>query len=291
MTVLTITRNRADLIHRCIVSIQKQTYKNYEHIIVDGCSEDNTEDVVKSYNDYHIRYIKLNHFGPEVQMKAGFEASKGAYVTFLDDDDEYLPDKIEKQVSLLDSLPYCYGMVYCWMTYYNSKNQVIKVHCPSYRGWVKDNAVAENRISGTPTIMVRRDILSRIGGIYHDSHCGLPGSDVYLATRICSVTNVDYIPESLVKVYTGHDHRRLSERNDTEFLMRSIRFHSCFLEDYPEVFNANPLRANYHLFYITRLSFKLGNYKKGFSSLKQLLDTNPSLRQVLSVISALLLKK
>ena len=59
VSIITITLNRADLIHRCIESIQKQTYSNFEHIIVDGNSTDNTEEVVKSYKDPRIKYIKL----------------------------------------------------------------------------------------------------------------------------------------------------------------------------------------------------------------------------------------
>jgi glycosyltransferase involved in cell wall biosynthesis len=49
VSIITITHNRANLIHRCIESIQKQTYTNYEHIIIDGASTDNTEEIVKSY--------------------------------------------------------------------------------------------------------------------------------------------------------------------------------------------------------------------------------------------------
>ena len=102
VSIITITYNRCDLIHRCIESIQRQTYHNYEHIIVDGNSIDQTEDIVKSYNDSHIKYIKLNERGPQIQMKAGSLEAKGKYVTFLDDDDEYLPTKIEKQVALFE---------------------------------------------------------------------------------------------------------------------------------------------------------------------------------------------
>ena len=103
VSIITITLNRADLIHRCIESIQRQTYTNYEHIIVDGNSDDNTEEVVLAYNDPHIRYIKLDRRGPEVQMRAGSSVAKGKYITLLDDDDEYLPEKLEKQVALFET--------------------------------------------------------------------------------------------------------------------------------------------------------------------------------------------
>jgi glycosyltransferase involved in cell wall biosynthesis len=293
VTILTATRNRASLIHRCIESIQKQTYRNYEHIIIDGNSEDDTEEVVKSYNDSHIKYIKLSEYGPEVQMRAGFEASRGSLIAFLDDDDEYLPEKIEKQVAAIEHLPVDYGMVYCWMTYYRNDdpNTPIKIHSPKYHGWVKDVAVAENRISGTPTLLVRREIIEKIGGVYQDSHCGLPGADVHLATRICSVCKVECMPESLVKVYVAHGKKRLSDTVDKEFFRNSIRFHQCFLDDYPEVFVKNPKRSNYHLYYLTRFYFKLGDYKNGFVSFGKLLRTCPSFIQLRNVLAALLLRK
>ena len=94
VSILTITYNRADLIHRCIESVQSQTFQDYEHIIADGGSSDNTEEVVLSYNDPHIKYIKLQNKGPEFQMREAFKLSTGQYITFLDDDDEYLPDKL-----------------------------------------------------------------------------------------------------------------------------------------------------------------------------------------------------
>ncbi|MEG0012310.1 MAG: glycosyltransferase family 2 protein, partial [Muribaculaceae bacterium] len=101
ISIITITRNRASLIHRCIESIQKQTYRHYEHLIIDGNSEDNTEAVVNAYavSDSHIKYIKLdkNHPIPQTYLIA-YKACKGDYITSLDDDDEYYPNKIEQQL-------------------------------------------------------------------------------------------------------------------------------------------------------------------------------------------------
>jgi len=122
VSVLTITYNRADLIHKCIESIQRQTYPNYEHVIVDGGSTDDTEEVVMKYHDSHIRYVKLKEKGPAIQMNRAFAESKGEMITFLDDDDEYLPMKISKQVERMEELGKDYGMVYCWMSYYNTEN-------------------------------------------------------------------------------------------------------------------------------------------------------------------------
>lgn len=55
VSIITITYNRGDLIHRCIESIQRQTYDNYEHIIIDGNSTDNTKEIVESYNNSSLK--------------------------------------------------------------------------------------------------------------------------------------------------------------------------------------------------------------------------------------------
>ena len=121
ITILTDTKNRAGLISRCIESIQKQTYRNYEHIIADGGS-DNTKEVVMTYNDPHIKYVKVPVGGPVVQTATSFAMSKGEFITFLDDDDEYLPEKLEKQLELMLSLPDEYGFIYGSMSYYDNES-------------------------------------------------------------------------------------------------------------------------------------------------------------------------
>lgn len=247
VSIITITYNRGDLIHRCIESIQRQTYSNYEHIIVDGNSTDNTKEVVEAYNDPHIRYIKLDTRGPQVQMKAGSEVATGKYVTFLDDDDEYIPEKIAKQVSLFETEPEDVGVVYCWMTYYKNDDPStpIRIHKTELRGFVGDIAPSRPLISGTPTMMLRREVFNEFGGAFNDS-IGLIMSDWEFMARVCQNYKVDYVPESLVKVYVDHGHKRLSTNFYQDKARKSIIFHRHFLNRFADVFDRNPRYATYH---------------------------------------------
>ena len=127
ISVVTITRNRGKLIGRCIQSVLNQTYKNIEHIVVDGASDDETDEVVSRFKDERLVYLKLReNWSLEKTYKFGTSKAKGEYICFLDSDDEYLPTKIEKQVNLIESLPEEYGMVYCWMTYYDSSKNTFR---------------------------------------------------------------------------------------------------------------------------------------------------------------------
>ena len=62
VSVITITRNRGKLIGRCIQSVLNQTYTNIEHIVVDGASDDETDEVVANFKDERLKYIKLVNF-------------------------------------------------------------------------------------------------------------------------------------------------------------------------------------------------------------------------------------
>ena len=99
VSVVIPTYNRADLLPRAIRSVLSQTYWNCELIIVDDCSTDNTREVVSTWTDSRIRYIRH----PENRhqsgaINTGIEHARGQYVAFLDDDDEWMPTKLEKQV-------------------------------------------------------------------------------------------------------------------------------------------------------------------------------------------------
>ena len=292
VSILTNTYNRADLIHRCIESIQKQTYKNYEHIIVDGNSTDNTEEVVKAYHDPHIVYVKLRERGPEKQMRAGSSIARGTFITFLDDDDEYLPDKIEKQVSFMESRPNNIGLVYCWMTYYDNSdpNTPVRFHKPKYKGDVSDICVSAPLICGTPTMMVRKDVFMSVGGTFDDSS-GIIGSDWELFARICQKCNVDYIPESLIKVYINHGFSRLSTDFYTEKAPKVIAFHNHFLREFKSNFDRHPEYRLLHYYNLCYAHASLGEKQQAWHYFKLLQPCHPGLQKCCRLLIKILFNK
>ncbi len=106
VSVVIPTYNREHIITRAIESVLNQSYKQLEIIIIDDCSSDKTEEIVnKKYgNNPQIHFYRLNrNSGACFARNTGVKRSKGDYVAFLDSDDEFLPDKIQKQISLLES--------------------------------------------------------------------------------------------------------------------------------------------------------------------------------------------
>ncbi len=84
----------------------EQTYQDFEIIIVDDGSKDNTEEVIKNIDDNRIRYIKHNiNRGSSAARNTGIENSKGKYIAFLDSDVIWLRDKLEKQINIFKIFP------------------------------------------------------------------------------------------------------------------------------------------------------------------------------------------
>jgi len=96
--------NAAPVICRAIDSVFAQTYSDYEIIVVDDGSTDNTAEVIKKYGG-KVRYIYQNNAGASVARNTGIEAATGDWIAFLDADDEWLPDKLKLQTELLARNP------------------------------------------------------------------------------------------------------------------------------------------------------------------------------------------
>lgn len=104
ITVITPTYNRGHLISKAIESVLNQTYGNWEYIIVDDASSDNTKEIVESFEDARIKFIRCKENGGNaVARNVGVNAAQGDYIAFLDSDDEYLPDYLEKAFNKLSN--------------------------------------------------------------------------------------------------------------------------------------------------------------------------------------------
>ena len=100
--------NTAKYITASIASVQKQTYPNWELIIVDDCSTDNTDEIVKPLlTDTRIRYLKNEvNSGAAVSRNRALREAKGKWIAFLDSDDLWLPEKLEKQIAFMEKNGY-----------------------------------------------------------------------------------------------------------------------------------------------------------------------------------------
>ncbi|MBU2541424.1 MAG: glycosyltransferase family 2 protein [Candidatus Omnitrophica bacterium] len=113
ISVIIITYNRSFVIKRAIESVLKQTYKDLEIILIDDASSDNTHEIISSITDDRVKLVRHDkNKGVAVSRNTGLKNSKGEFITFLDDDDEWLPEKLQTQLDLFKKLNSDVGLIY-----------------------------------------------------------------------------------------------------------------------------------------------------------------------------------
>ena len=98
VSVILPVYNRKDLVKKAIDSVQNQTYKNFELIIVDDGSSDGSSDYLLSLVNEFTRYTKHSNRSTALSLNTGIQLSCGEYITFIDSDDEYKPEHIESRI-------------------------------------------------------------------------------------------------------------------------------------------------------------------------------------------------
>ncbi|OGO07564.1 MAG: hypothetical protein A2Y92_06100 [Chloroflexi bacterium RBG_13_57_8] len=168
VSIIVPTRNRSHLVGFTIDSILKQTVRDFELIVVDDCSEDDTEKVVKSFNDVRIRYFRHDNARlVAANRNYGMSQAKGEYIAFCDDDDLWLPEKLEKQLvefekdSTLD-------MVCSNGVFFNDTGDLGLMYEKSWDNYLTYDIVLKKRPVQTSTVVLRKGVIDDIGGMNTD---------------------------------------------------------------------------------------------------------------------------
>ena len=196
VSVIIPTHNRADLLEKAVQSILDQTFTDFEILVCDDASTDNTPEVIERFKDERILYTRYetNRGVIEVRNNA-VTNSRGEYIAFLDDDDEWFPTKLEKQVALLDGSPDKLGAVYTGSCSIDMKlGRIMKVSCPTYRGNILSDLLKGNFIT-TSSIVIKKLCFEKLG-LFDPEYKSASDFDMWI--RIAEVFDFDYIIEPLV---------------------------------------------------------------------------------------------
>lgn len=228
-TVIIPTYNRAKTLERSIKSVLTQTFSDYELIIIDDGSTDNTKELIIDIKDDRIHYIKspVNR-GAANARNIGIRAAKGEYIAFQDSDDEWLPEKLEKQVTALDKTDGETGMVYTGFFYDFGENGILEYPPKDMpyeikSGYIYPQMLKRNLI-GTPTMLVRKGCLNKVG-MFNTTLKSL--EDWELCLRISKEYKVYFVDESLHKAY-------ITPGSLSSDIIASIQSTCCMLKLYKD---------------------------------------------------------
>ncbi len=205
-TVVIPTYNRAELVKEAIQCVLCQTFKEFELIIVDDNSTDQTKDVVASFKDDRVEYIVNNRTkGPAGARNTGIYRAKGEWVAFLDSDDVWFPKKLEWLYKKTQETDHNVGLIYTGFTNYEfDKKQEISTVVPEKEGFILNDLLYMNYIGTFSVVAIRTELLNRVDGIDERFYC-FEDCDLYV--RIASLSKVACIKESLTYVRTTNKDR------------------------------------------------------------------------------------
>ena len=203
VSIVAPTYNRARLLRRSLESLLAQTEKRFEIIVVDDASRDDSESLVRSMGDDRIRYLRLpENRGPGGARNAGVGAARADLVAFQDSDDEWLPNKLERQLETLAAAGPATGVVYCDMLRVEADGVTTSPHhSPTLtKGRWLDPATGFYAPFGLgiQTCLIRRDAYLEAGGFREGLRCF---EDLELFLRLLDHWAFAHIPEALVRYH------------------------------------------------------------------------------------------
>lgn len=211
VSVIIPVYNAERYIGRAIKSALSQTYRDIEIIVVDDGSTDRTAEIIQSFKDPRIRCIYQQNKGLGSARNAGIRESRGKYITNLDADDEYLPEKVAKQVEFFERNPE-YKAVYCntLQFYSDAPDRLFKKRGPHPSGDIFPDLLHSSVINPN-TVMLAKEVYEKIGMV--DERRDSP-EDWELWLRIAGAGyKFGYVDSALVKVEMRKDSKTTPEVN------------------------------------------------------------------------------
>ncbi len=210
VSVIIPTYNRANTIVRAINSVLNQTYKKLEILVVDDASTENIETVVRNFKDDRIKYIRHPYNkGGGAARNTGIMISSGEYIAFLDSDDEWLPEKIEKQLNVFHKSTNSIGVVYTGFQYVNEYGQVNEQVIPKERGNISLKILEWNYVGTASTVLARSSYLKRING-FDETFPSCQDWDLYI--RLSKICLFDFVAELLVRYTSSRNHTCITNK-------------------------------------------------------------------------------
>jgi len=199
--------NRRDLLVRALWSIFKQSYTNFEVLVVDDNSSEDIQEIISSFYDNRISYIRHEkNQGANAARNTGVAHAKGSYIAFLDSDDEWLSEKLEQQVKKILASDERVGVVYSgyWIML-NEKKYL--GHIPQKKGDIFFDELQRDHISPTSCVLVKKECFDKVG-IFDVQMPARQDYEMWL--RIAREFYFDYVQNPLAIIYFDDDPRRIS---------------------------------------------------------------------------------
>lgn len=232
--IITTYKRKPSILKRALDSVVNQTYKNIEIIVINDAPEyDERINIDKLINMYrennNIRYIVNSHnLGGNAARNVGIKVAKGEYIAFLDDDDEFLPEKISKCSHEFNN---DVGIVYSdmYIVGENGKKRLLKRKTVNFEDQLKE-ILAGNYIGGFSNVIIKKEFLTN-NNLLDETLSSYQDVDLWI--RLATISRFIRIKEPLIKYYITDDSVSLNYEKKILGLRNFMVKHSELYNQYP----------------------------------------------------------
>jgi glycosyltransferase involved in cell wall biosynthesis len=259
VSVVIPTYKRGREVLRAVDSVLRQTFTDFEVIVVDDASPDDTRAVIAAVDDARVRYLAHEkNKGGCAARNTGMTAARGRWIAFLDDDDEWVANKLQKQLDVARTSELEPGVVLCGIQY---TDEVVppgeSLTMP--RGRVYEDILHRRMRVSAVTMLIDT---ARVGKVLFEETAG---EEFGYALELASRTPFDYVPERLVRV-----HRNLG-RNPQSGIQGRLRA----LERYQKAFEAHPKALARHRYELGLAYLEVKDTRLARSNFWKSIEANP----------------
>lgn len=259
VSVIIPTYNRSQYITQALESVLGQSFRDYEMVVIDDGSTDNTQEVLKKFEG-KIRSIRQDNQGISKTRNRGISETNGAYIAFLDSDDYWAPDKLAEQVKILDSHPKV-GIVYGRMPIINERGEKIGMKPAGISGKNFKELLEVWGDIPTSTVMARRECFDKVG--LFDSPLE-PMEDIDMWIRIAQFYDLYEIENKALAFYRRHEEQ--ITKNKIKVFTGLLRINTKIYNSYPEAprdLTVRRIVENQYL--LAKENYNEGHYKNAFT--------------------------
>ncbi|AFY65462.1 glycosyltransferase [Geitlerinema sp. PCC 7407] len=192
VSVIVPAYNAAKTIVETLESLRAQTFSDFEVIVINDGSTDNTVEIVQAFGDPRMQVFSYENGGLPVARNRGIERATGEFLSFIDADDLWTPDKLAAQVQALREHPEA-GVAYSWTQFIDEQSRFLFAWKPLYHsGDVYPQLLLENFISSGSNLLARREAIAA-AGLFDPTLKSVEDWDYYL--RLAAKTQFAVVPQ------------------------------------------------------------------------------------------------
>lgn len=230
ISVLLPVYNGQQYLKEAVDSILAQTFTDFELILLDDCSTDATEQIIRTFTDERIVSRRNEHnMGISATLNRGIRMAKGEYIARMDADDLALAHRFQKQVDYLNNHPEI-GVLGTWITTFGEGIENQGFHFPTDPDQLKAEALFFCPLAH-PSVMIRKSVMQQGNLWYSEEFNGM--EDHYLWWQVCGLSRISSLPETLLN-YRMHPGQVTQQRSQAYYQKTEL-----FIKERLEVFHCS----------------------------------------------------